>query len=65
MVGRKFGGVVTFAMVAPMFLIKWRNRSVSFRVITGLGRYTRENAEKQVAHWRPVFPGNSYYIERA
>ena len=47
-----------------MYLIKWRNRGVSFGVLTGLSRYTFPDACRQVELWRQIFPLNSYYIEK-
>jgi len=46
-----------------MFRIRWRTGR-SFRVVTGLSRYsTTEAANKQVEIWQRLFPQNTYYIE--
>ena len=47
------------------FIIRWRNRSKSLIVTTGLSTYPSINAAQiQVAKWHTTFPQNSYYIEQ-
>jgi len=48
-----------------MFIVRWRNRSRSMIIVTGLRRYvTRKNADAQVVLFKRHFPANSYYVEK-
>lgn len=47
-----------------MVRIKWR-RGRSLWVVTGLSRYTsQEAAQQQINLWKFYFPNNRYYIEQ-
>ena len=47
-----------------MFLIKWKNEALGYKVLSSLSRFpSLAAAERQKKIWQKIFPANMYYIE--